>query len=416
MNNDNMINEEENVETNDLDFSEKENEIDEFDNKFNDDVFTYSVDNNNIENDYDASENNKSFLYLIIGVVILVLIILLIVFLVNKGNSKNSSFSSIESKMVKGANDYYKKHSDLLPVVDGGMVTVSADDLVKSSNLKPFSEMTKKDVSCSGYVNVYKNGEFYSYYPHLDCGDSYKTQKFNETIIKDSYVESGDGLYKYDDEYIFRGEYPNNYVVFDEKTWRIIKINSNGSIKLFSTEEKLEKFQWDNRYNSSNNSYSGINDFNVSRMLEFLNKLYEEDKVVSKNNKKYLVKNNWCIGKIGEENTSLSSLNICDSIYSDLYIGSLEVKDVLIPSINPKCDSLYGGECTNYNYFFNVSSSWTMNASSDKSFNVFYTSGGAVSYAKASSTKTIIPVINLNGDILFKSGDGSADNPYVLGE
>ena len=65
MNNDNMINEEENVETNDLDFSEKENEIDEFDNKFNDDVFTYSVDNNNIENDYDASENNKSFLYLL---------------------------------------------------------------------------------------------------------------------------------------------------------------------------------------------------------------------------------------------------------------------------------------------------------------------------------------------------------------
>ena len=57
-----------------------------------------------------------------------------------------------------------------------------------------------------------------------------------------------------------------------------------------------------------------------------------------------------------------------------------------------------------------------MNASSEKSYNVFYASGGTVSYKKASSISNVRPVININANVLYKSGDGTEKNPYVLGE
>ena len=42
-------------------------QIDELDNE----SFTYTVDNNNVSNDYNHSEN-KSFIYVIVGVVVLI--------------------------------------------------------------------------------------------------------------------------------------------------------------------------------------------------------------------------------------------------------------------------------------------------------------------------------------------------------
>ena len=48
----------------------------------------------------------------------------------------------------------------------------------------------------------------------------------SEHIIKNSE------LYKENDSYIYKGEIDNNYVSFNNLTWRIIKINSDSSITL----------------------------------------------------------------------------------------------------------------------------------------------------------------------------------------
>ena len=124
----------------------------------------------------------------------------------------------------------------------------------------------------------------------------------------------------------------------------------------------------------------------------------------------------WCIGKISQTDAAIANINVCDDVYDDLYIGLVRVDEVLLPSIADNCVNLYDIECTNYNYFFNINVGWTLNTSSDKSYVVFSSNGGAISYKNASVDSNIRPVININSNILYKSGDGTQSNPYVIGD
>ena len=53
--------------------------------------------------------------------------------------------------------------------------------------------------------------------------------------IKENVVTSGDGLYKDSYEsgrYFFKGANPNNYIIFNNSEWRIVSIESDGTIKI----------------------------------------------------------------------------------------------------------------------------------------------------------------------------------------
>ena len=62
-----------------------------------------------------------------------------------------------------------------------------------------------------------------------------------------------------------------------------------------------------------------------------------------------------------------------------------------------------------------ISSSWSLNASLDKSYNVFVASSGYVTYRSASNKDYIRPVVNINGSVSYKKGTGTADDPYIIG-
>lgn len=392
--------------------SENSLETDDLDNE----TFTYKVDNNNISNDYNQSNysDNKSYIYIIVGVLVLFSVIFILVLIAN-GKSKSSSYSDIEKRMVSAAKKYYEKNSDLLPISDDSSVSVSTDTLINNSFLKPFSEMVDDGVNCSGDVNVFKNSDDYSYFPYLNCGQEYVSERVSDRIIQ-NVVTSGDGLYKVNDEYIYKGEFPDNYVNFDGKEWRILRVNSDGSIRLISTEKKVDKTVWDDRYNSDKESYVGINSFEVSRIIDYLKKAYTDNAYVSNLNSNLLVKKDWCIGKVPENDSLIDSLDLCSDVYSDMYIGLVNVDEVLIPSLASNCDSLYDIECTNYNYFFNINVGWTLNASKDRSYVVFSSNGGSLSNKNASTTDYIRPVININGNVLYSGGTGTQSDPYLIGD
>jgi hypothetical protein len=316
--------------------------------------------------------------------------------------------------MVSAAKSYYKNYPDSLPIMDGANVSVSADTLIENSYLKPFPEMVTNGDNCSGYVKVYKVNDDYSYFPYLNCSGDYESMTLSHKIT-DTVVTSGDGLYKHNDGYIFRGEYPSNYLKFNGKMWRIIGINNDGSIKIIYNETKVERNSWDDRYNSSKDNYYGINDFRVSRLLEYLNDIYDNNTYVNSNNKSLLVKHDWCIGKVSQDGGLISGLNLCSDKYSDLYIGTVQIDDILLPSLDTGCKDIYDSECTNYNYFYNINTGWTMNACSDNTYTAFVSGGSSVSYKNASSESYVRPVVNLNSNILYKSGTGTSDDPYVIG-
>jgi hypothetical protein len=381
----------------------------------NEEEFTYTIDNNGINNDYNKNDyQKKSMIYILIGVGFLFLIIVSIIVFVNKKEKKVSKYSEIEEKLVIAAKRYYEKYPEQLPQIEGNKISIDAEKLIENSYLKPFSEMVEENVKCTGTVKIYKNEKEYAYFPFLNCGQDYKSIKFNEKIIEDNLTTTKDGIYKINNEYVFRGEYPNNYIKFDKKIWRIIKINEDESIQMMLIEKKPEKTKWDDRYNNEFKGYSGKNDFRISRILDYLQKSYEKNTYISETNKKILTKHKLCIGKISEYETPISELNVCTETYDDLYIGLLTAKDVLIPSLDENCKSTYDISCTNYNYFNSIDIGWTSNASFQKSNKVYSSSRGAIVSKEASNNNTIRPVININGDVLYKNGKGTEEEPYVI--
>jgi len=383
-------------------------------NELSDETFTYSIDNNNVNNDYSKNDGNGSIIYVVVGILILFAIIGVLVFFANRGRSKISGYNDIESRMVSAAKNYYEKNSNLLPAMDDSSASVSTDTLIESSLLKPFSEMVDEGVNCTGSVKVYKVGDEYSYFPYLNCGNDYESITLSKKIISDGVVTSGDGLYLMGDKYIYRGEYPNNYVKFGDKSWRIIGINNDGSIKMIYDDKKVERVAWDDRYNSDKESYFGINDFRLSRLLEYLKKIYGENNFVGKDYKKLLVKHDWCIGKISEDDVLINNMNLCSDTYNDLYIGVVDVSDILLPSLDKKCDSMYDIECTNYNYFLNINTGMTLNASRDNSYVIFSSNDGSIMNKNASIEGYARPVININSNVLYVDGDGTIDSPYII--
>lgn len=404
-----MDKEEKNIE----EVEETEAELDELDDN---EEFTYTVDNNNINNDYKKNYEKNSYIYIFVGFIILLIIIITLVVIVNKKEKKAAGYTDVESKLVSAAKKYYEKYPEQLPQMENVPMSIDAEKLIQSSFLKPFSEMVDDNIECTGTVKVYKNDDIYSYFPYLNCGTNYKSEKLKDKIIEDNLVTDGDGLYKINNEYTFRGEYPNNYVKFNDETWRIIKINEDGSIKLLLIEKKPEKIVWDNRYNNDRNSNTGKNDFKISRILDTLKKSYEENKYINKENKELLIKKDWCIGKVSEDGAEIANLNLCNDIYEDLYIGLLTIDETLIPSLDDTCKKTYDGSCTNYNYFTNISVGWTLTTGINKSYTVFTANQASVEAKNASATNIIRPVININSDILYKNGNGTEKTPYIIGK
>lgn len=387
------------------DITEEELELDN-------ETFTYTVDNNNIGKSTRKNDDNKSLIYMIIGIALLIIIIIFIVIVANKGKSL-SNYEEVENKMVEAAKNYYKDNESELPTTDGEKTTIQADTLISNNYMKPFTEFFKENETCNGYVEVYKIEE-YEYFATLEC-TNYKTEKLSEKIISDEITTTGDGLYENAGEYIFKGEFPNNNVTFDGKKWRIIKINNDKSIKMILTEKEVERNAWDDRYNSTINSNVGINDFRVSRALEFLKASYENKKIITKKNTNLLVKGKWCIGKLTQEDTPISELNLCSDTYDDLYIGLVTVDEVLNASLDQNCKNIYDGECTNYNYFMYIPSTWTISASADKTYKVFAVNSGLISVKDASMPNNIRAVININSNVTIKKGTGTENDPYVIG-
>ena len=80
-------------------------------------------------------------------------------------------------------------------------------------------------------------------------------------------VTSGDGLYKdeYEDgKYTYKGANPNNYITFndEEAGWRIISINSDGTIKIMKNGS-IGDIAWDTSGNYGSNYWNRPADLNT---------------------------------------------------------------------------------------------------------------------------------------------------------
>ena len=112
--------------------------------------------------------------------------------------------------------------------------------------------------------------------------------------LKTLAVTEGDGLYA--DEYepgrfIYKGAMPNNYITFNNETWRILSVEEDGSLKIVKNEKLDGSIYWDD---------NGGFDWTSSSLKEYLNGEY-----ISLLNSELIVNHDWSIGKMTLANNDL---------------------------------------------------------------------------------------------------------------
>ena len=190
-----------------------------------------------------------------------------------------------------------------------------------------------------------------------------------------------DGLYEEDKTFYFKGSDVNNYVYYSGRMFRIIDIN-NG-IRMIE-DETGTNLVW--------NVDGNFNDSLINNWLKsYLETLMDYDV--------YLKQNDWCNTSIDIEN-----YNCSDTISS--YVGLVSTKDYLKA----------GGKTS---YLNNKTYYWTINQ--DKDGKVFYVNDeGSINNLSNNEDNYfsygIRPVITLKEDVMYISGNGSKNDPYIIEE
>ena len=354
-------------------------------------------------------------LLIFLAIIIIGIIVLFVVVTMINGNNKNYSYKTIQNKLVVSAKKYYSSLETKLS--NGEFLEVTDKILIEKKYLEDYSNKLNEGVVCNGKVVIRNNFENIMYFPYLDCGEAYKDKTLSEYILSNNeIVTSGDGLYELEGEYVYRGEFVNNRVEFAGKKWIITKINSDGSLRLISNNSAKSSVVWDNRYNINSDSYSGINDFNKSRIKDTLDELSSGEEFLTNLQKAYVIPQDVCIGKRDINDSSLSYKTECSQVYENQLYGLPQVNEYLIGSIDPNCNSITSDSCTNYNHFYNRYKNvnmWTLTYNDLKTYYAFSISKRPKVKTTKSSLKLFV-TINLAPENLYLSGDGSFENPYKI--
>lgn len=351
-------------------------------------------------------------------------ILFIFLFIMSSCNKKSYTGEQFEKMLLEKAKAYFNNNKAALPQNDGNKVSLSIANLIEDQS------DYLKDATCSGSIEVINNKGYHMYVANLNCSDGYGTQKLSDYLINKDVVTSANGLYQINGDYVYRGDNVDNYIVFNNHLFRILRINNDGTLRIIETDYgiKQEKNKitlkadrrvsttWDNRFNSEKNYTSGFNDFIHdginSRIKDKLDEIYEKD--FTDASKSYIVTQKLCIGKRGIDETINNGSIECSETLDNQYVGLLPIYEYLTVSLDPACTSIKDSTCRNYNYLTDLDSTyWSMTPVSENSYEVFKI-GSTITNATASSTATPKVVLNLSNEIRFSKGEGSKTNPYII--
>ena len=201
--------------------------------------------------------------------------------------------------------------------------------------------------------------------------------------ILDTNMESLEDINK---SYYFKNDANNNYVLYSNILFRIIKIEENNVLTLIS-DESLTYLAWGEN-KTVKDSY----------IINWLNKTLENHSGVLQNNLNSLIsyaKNGEiCSDTIDEAKAS------CENYINDYFITTLSVKDY----INTGADKSF---INNGEYFY------LSDITSDNKI-WFVNNEGKLNKSTGKDVYGVRPVIKLKENLDYASGDGSKNNPYII--
>lgn len=184
-----------------------------------------------------------------------------------------------------------------------------------------------------------------------------------------------------DDSNYYKGQVDSNYVQFSGMLWRIINVNSDGSVKLISED-------------ITNNLRYTEDKYKDSSIDKWLNKVF----LPSITSSSYLVESDYCVGNI---NSIEDISNACsEKITSKVGLLSIdEYNKTLVDGIS------------SISYKNNVNFLLSNKSNSSITVTNQYRS---ISSLDTSDIPPIKPVISIKNNVYITSGNGTKDYPYKL--
>ena len=227
-------------------------------------------------------------------------------------------------------------------------------------------------------------------------------------------AETGDGLYKdtsETDRYFYKGKNPNNYITFNNETWRIVSINQGGSLQIIKNES-IGNMAWDSIKTRSWDNPASLNTYLNS---EYINEIsVNADKIIS---------HNWPAGIAEFNNNDLyAQINSEKSVTFDGKIGLITASEYIRTNNNlNQCGSFSlinnnATTCLQTNWLNDLGNYWWTISNANNSFSPIYVYNGglAYDYDNVGSSRNVFPSLYLTADITL-TGDGTKDNPYKIG-
>ena len=228
--------------------------------------------------------------------------------------------------------------------------------------------------------------------------------------------------------YFFRGNVTNNYVNFAGKTWRIVRINEDGSIKLILSQSVYKGF-----LNSVSNDYSNIYYSNSDIAKPKLDSWYETN-IYDKGYDPYVTTGEFCeaakvkpIAKMTSGNASMSTPTTyipnfkCSTDGNGKGIVNSKIGlityDEVVHAGRTFAESFSGANYDGYYLFIYSSVNWTMSPAgkNDEGNGLWVIDDEGYSNTSFQSNRNagMRPVINLNASVTA-TGTGTSSDPYVI--
>lgn len=306
--------------------------------------------------------------------------------------------SNVKLRVENGADSYYthlqcgSRHSNIDyqgPVITLNgkkKMTINLGETFTDPGILNIKDKTDGDIKTSkaiikGKVNTNKIGKYEITYQVADSLD-------NTTIVtrEVEVIESLSKVVKTDTKAsngYYKGERYDNYIMFNNILFRIVKINSDDTVTIVS-DNPLANID----YGAKNNRFDGSN------MDEWLNDYFYPQ--LSDKSKKLIVSSKWC-DDIYKEGKST-----CDRYSKKKNVGILSLEDYVNSLDNLGFSYLGIMARVWYNNFDSNNQVWSGKSNTQAAY-------------KDNILLNIKPAINLKKDTRITGGDGSPDDPYLIG-
>jgi len=278
---------------------------------------------------------------------------------------------------------------------------------INSSDMASFNIEIKKTEELEEYfyMTILKNNQVKNR-PITKVGEEVST--IDEGLIQD--------VDDYGVSYYFRGDINYNYVTFAGLTWRIIRVNGDGSVRLILNDLASNL----SSYHSTNDGYE---DYSNSSISKSLTSYYEENLSLYD---EYITSSKFCVEK---ENTASDKEKIYNA-YNRVNVNKIPTLNCLGDTISSKIglitidEVIYAGglsDTDNKNYYLYNSGIenywWTSNLAKTKETEFYpfaINNDGKIVYGISGTlNRGLRPVINLDKKIKV-AGNGTENDPYVL--